>query len=121
MAIITIRHSLSKAYCHSGSLKHRATITTQSPIIATTLNAITYSIFVHLFCFTEEARRPQHRAAASALQDNPDGPTDRTGNRAPRSEHQLHLLSECDARCQPADSRALERHSTHRNIRSLSE
>src|SRR5439155_20454881 len=94
-----------------------------SAIIATTLNAITYSIFVHLTCFTEEARRPQRRVPASACNPGTDGPTGRSGNQAPRfvDRYRLHPLPECDARCRPADSCALERHNTHRNIRSLSE
>jgi hypothetical protein len=73
--------------------------------------------------FTDEARRPQRRGAASALQDKPDGPSGRTDNRAPRSwdQYRLRLLSGCDARCQPVDPRAWERHNTHQNIRSLSE
>src|SRR6266487_5654349 len=80
--------------------------------------------FVYLICVTSKARRPQRRAAASALQDKPDGPSGRTGNRVRRSwdQYRLCLLSECDAHCQPpADPPAWERHNTHRNIRSLSE
>ena len=77
--------------------------------------------FVYLICVTEEARRPRRRVAASAPQDKPGGPCGRTGNRAPRSGHRLHSLSECDARCQLVDGRAWERQNTHRNICSLSE
>ena len=66
-------------------------------------------------CVTGKARRPQGRVAASALQENlgTDGPSGRTGNRAPRSEQQLHLLSECDARCQLVDPQAWERRNTY--------
>src|SRR6266508_2083366 len=97
--------SLLKVYCHSGSLRHRAMITTSSPIIAATPNAISHSKLVHLTCFTEEARRPRRRVPASAPQGNlgTDGPTDRTGNRAPRSgdQYPLRSLLECDAHCRP--------------------
>src|SRR6266487_4602008 len=63
MAIISIRHFAVEAYCHSGSLKHRAIIRTYSPIIASTLNAITYSILFTSFVLQEKlvGRRAESR------------------------------------------------------------
>ncbi len=71
-------------------------------------------------CVIGKARRPQGRVAASALQDNlgTDGPSGRTGNRAPRSRRQLHSLSECDAHREPADSPVSGEPSIDRDIHS---
>jgi hypothetical protein len=79
-----------------------------------------FHFFVHLICVTGKARRPQGRAEASALQDNlgTNGPSGRTGNRAPRSKRQLHSLSECDAHQEPADSPVSREHSIDRDIHS---
>ena len=97
------------------SRRQRPMITTYSPIIAITPNAITYSIFVYLICFTEETRRPQRRVPASGFQGNlrTDGPTDRTGDRGPRScdQYSLRSLLEYDAHCRPADLHCVETNS----------
>jgi hypothetical protein len=52
-----------------------------------------------------------------------DGPTDRTGNRVPRSgdQYSLRSLPECDARWRPAGLRAWWPDNTQRNIHPLLE
>jgi len=83
---LTTRDSKSKIYRHSGSLKHRSMSKAYNAIIDTTPNTIKYSIFVYLICLLMKNPELQCVFAACAP-DHPgtDGPSGRTGNRAPHS------------------------------------